>query len=307
MRLIGIVAAKRELRDHTHSPRIATEEPIAERSLHFLELAVARELTIENALREHGSGKVVGAPNTRDAPHERMVAPALQSALNASAQIAHKFGTHLRILSGHGSQLIVTHVEERVPLVVACAVGTHPRSDRLTTAIFHRLVEIAAIACEAEHLHCAELHIVGPVVFFIYIGRHHRGRLRVARLVDSNLIGIGSLCANAGGKLWIERLEHLRAKGEIAGKLAGGACRAHGGIHKLATLLRLAADKIDRSAVARAIAVVGRIVVGQLLPYVVTVVGNLIIQLALFGIHAVEPVEAPIYFIHDVGDAVASG
>ena len=151
-----------------------------------------------------------------------------------------------------------------------------------------------------------QFHVIDPVILLIDVGRDDAHRLGIARIIDAHLEGVGGLGCNLGCKLGIIGLQHLCTQGEIACKLARCAGRAHGGVHELAALLWLAVDVIDGSAVVGSPAVVGRIVLGQFHADVVTVIGNLIIQFALVGVHFAEPREAPIDLVDDVGNTVGA-
>ena len=59
MGLGGVGAAHRQLHDHACAPRVAAEEPVAQRAFHLLVCAVARELSVEDTLCEHGCRQVV--------------------------------------------------------------------------------------------------------------------------------------------------------------------------------------------------------------------------------------------------------
>ena len=234
-----------------------------------------------------------------------MVAPTLADALYAGAQVPDKL-VFKPLVVGELGQLIVAHVHEGVPLVVACAVGTHPRRDGLAAAILHGLRQVEPVAGLAIQLHGAELHVVNPVVFLVDIRRDHRNRLRVARLVYAHLEGVSGLASNLLGKFRIKGLQDDGAEGEVARELACRACRAHRGIFVFATLLAFAVYEIHWALGVLAPSIVGGVIVWQLHGHVVAVVGNLVVELALLRIHAVEPGEAPVYLVHDVGYAVGS-
>ena len=168
---MGIGAPLRQFHNHACAPRIASKEPVAQSALHFHESGVGSGGAIENALREHRRGEIVGAPNARDAPQERMRLCALISTLNAGAQIANKFGFQSRIC-GVLNDLIMAHIHERIPLIVACAISTHPRSERFAAPIFHGLIHVLSIAGEAIEMNGSELHIIHPIILLINVRRN---------------------------------------------------------------------------------------------------------------------------------------
>ena len=198
----------------------------------------------------------------------------------------------------------MAHVHERIPLVMTGTVGTHPRRNGFATAIFHCLRQILLVACSMKQFNRSQFHVIDPVVLLVDVGRNDAHRLGIAWLVNAHLVGISGLATNLGGKIGVIGCQNLCSQCKVTGKLARRAGRAHGRVHEFAALLRLAVDVIDRAAVVGSPAIVGRIVLGQLHADVVAVIGNLVVEFPLTGIHLIKPCEAPIDFIDDVRDAV---
>ena len=98
----------------------------------------------------------------------------------------------------------------------------------------------------------------------------------------------------------------MASQSKVACKLPCGAGTTHRGIEKLATLLWLAVDEIHRPAIVWFPAIVGRVILGHLGAYMVTVIGNLVIEFALLGVHTVEPVKSPLYLVHDIGHTIGT-
>ena len=69
----------------------------------------------------------------------------------------------------------------------------------------------------------------------------------------------------------------------------------------------LATTEIDRASLARTVTVIHLVFVGQTHTGMVAVVSNLVVQFAGGRVHAVQPVEAPFYFVYDVGNTVGTG
>ena len=67
-----------------------------------------------------------------------MVTSALVCAFYACAQVTHKLVLQPLVV-GELGHLIVAHVHERIPLIMACAVGTHPWCERLPSTILYSL------------------------------------------------------------------------------------------------------------------------------------------------------------------------
>ena len=74
--------------DHADAPGIASQEPVAQGAFHLAVGIVTREAAVENALREHGRYKVVGAPYARYAEVERVVFAFAVYAVDAGAHVA---------------------------------------------------------------------------------------------------------------------------------------------------------------------------------------------------------------------------
>ena len=181
----------------------------------------------------------------------------------------------------------MSHIHERIPLVVACTVSTHPWGNRFTSSILNGLLQIFQISGTLKQFHGSQLHIVYPVIFFIDIRRQDGCRLASPWLLYSFLIGCISLCLYFGCKFRIEILQEACTKGK-AGSIfaccAGYTCSC---VYKLATYLRFTATEINRTSVTWTVAIVHFIFVGQTHTGVVTVVSNLVVQFAGSGIHAI--------------------
>ena len=200
----------------------------------------------------------------------------------------------------------MSHVHERIPLVMTGTVGSHPGRDGFTATIFHSLRQVLRVTCRVVEFNGAQFHVIHPIVFLIDIGRNDAYSLGVAGLVNTHLIGIGGLSADFGCKLRIVRSQHLSPQGKITRKFTGSACSTHRGVEIFASLLRLAVNIIDGAPVIGSPTIVGRVILRQFHADVVTVIGNLVIEFPLGGIHFIEPCQAPVDFVNDVGDAIGA-
>ena len=99
---------------------------------------------------------------------ERVLNSFFVCTLNAGTHIAGEFFADTLII--HGSQMVVSHIHKRIPLIMAGAVGAHPRSDRLAASVFEGLRQIFGITGSFVQLHGSEFHVVYPVVFFVDVG-----------------------------------------------------------------------------------------------------------------------------------------
>ena len=106
------------------------------------------------------------------------------------------------------------------------------------------------------------------------------------------------------GKFGVKLFQYPGSQCKTSGKLAGCTCYAGGGIGEFSTHLRLSAAKVNGASFARSVAIIHLIFIGQAHAGVVAVVGNLVVQFARSGIHAVQPVQPPFYFVYYIGDAV---
>ena len=211
VRGVGIDSATRQFNNHARAPWVAAQQPVAQGTFHFFKLAVPRQLAVQDALGEHRCGQVVAAPDARHAPQEgvaRLFSTRFDT-LDTRLDVADKLGLKALIAASLLCDTHVTHVHERVPLVVAGTVGSHPWSNRFTTAIFHRLGEIVGVTSGVVEFDGAQFHVINPIVLLVDVGRDDAHRLGVARLVESHLIGVGSLRADFGGKIGIIGLQHL--------------------------------------------------------------------------------------------------
>jgi len=139
-----IIAVKRKFHNHARSPRIAAEQPVAEGGFHFGISFIVGCLAVETALRQHGSSQVVGTPDVGNTVQERTFDCFLVCALNTGAHVADELFADARVV--YSGQVVVSHVHERIPLVMAGAVGTHPRSDGLAASVFEGLRQVFRLA-----------------------------------------------------------------------------------------------------------------------------------------------------------------
>ena len=120
-------------------------------------------------------------------------------------------------------------------------------------------------------------------------------------------IGVAGFGQQRIGHRGIEVGQHPGPQRKTRGILAGRTGHAGGGVGKLAPHLGLARTVVDGASQPLAPTVIYLVLRRQFEPFVVTVVGYLVIHLALRRIHAVEPVEPPFDFVDDVGDTVGPG
>ena len=128
-------------------------------------------------------------------------------------------------------------------------------------------------------------------------------------LLDTLLVGSIRFRRNLGGKLGIEGFQHLCAQREVGCKLAcraGYTCR---GVHASSfttALLGFTAAEIDGSAQSRTVSVIYGILAWNAHAGMVAVISNLIVELARFRIHAVQPIQSPFNFINNIGYTISS-
>ena len=193
MRVGGIVAVGGKSDYHAFAPRIHTEKPVAHGGLYLEVGVVAGDFAVEHCLGYKSHGEVVGAPDKGDSVEEGIPGGALGNSLKSGAHIAHKLGSHSLVVLHR--EIVMTEVDERIPLVVVSRVGSHPRIHRLEATIIHSLGEVVALAGGAKHLHCGKSHVVSPVVLFIVVWRNTRGCLARSRVGCSNGIGIAGFAS----------------------------------------------------------------------------------------------------------------
>jgi len=171
----------------------------------------------------------------------------------------------------------MSHIHERIPLVVACTVSTHPWGNRFTSSILNGLLQICQVSGTFKQFHGSQLHIVYPVIFFIDIRGQDGCRLASPWLLYTLLIGCIGLCLYFGCKFRIEILQETCTESEAGSIFACRAGYTCSCVHKLATYLRFTATEINRTSVTRAISVIYFIFVGQTHTSMVTVVSNLVV------------------------------
>ena len=195
-------------------------------------------------------------------------------------------------------------VHKGVPLIMACRVGTHPGRDRLLASVADGRIVIGSLARLPEEFGSAQFHVVHPVGFLVDVRRAHGGCLAASGLQFALAEGGSSLLPHLACQLWIVWGKDARAQCKAAGKLACRAGHARGVVHTLSLLLRLSRTEVDGTTIAGTASVIGPPGIGQAHAYMVTVVGYLVVHLARRRVHAVEPLHAPGYLVHDIGHAV---
>ena len=304
MRLGREYSTFRKLNDHAHTPRIAPQKPVTQRTFHLLIGRVTGQLTVKDALGQHRRGQIVRAPYSRNAEHKRMILAALIDTLDARTDVPYELRRDLAAEIPRDA--VMSHIHERIPLVVAGAVGSHPWGHRLAAGIFNGLGSVLLVAGAAEHLVGGQLHIIHPVILLVDVRGNHRGGLADTWLGYSGIVGGLRLGADLLGELWVERLQDLRAKGEVRSELPGSA--GHSGrlvlVPTLASLLRLTGAEPNRPALTFSPTIIGLIITRDTHPHVVTVIRDLVVHLPRLRVHLVQPFESPVNLIHDVRDSI---
>ncbi len=91
MRISGCVGLLRVADNHTGTPRIATEKPVAHSGFYFDEGRVAGQFVIQAALGDESHRQVIGTPYKRNAVHKRVILGPLFYPLQSAAQVADEF------------------------------------------------------------------------------------------------------------------------------------------------------------------------------------------------------------------------
>ena len=183
----GIVSVKGKFHNHAGSPRVTAEQPVAQGGFHFGVCVIAGGFTVQPALGQHGGSQIVGTPDVGDTVQKGAFYRFLVRAFNARTHVADEFLADAAVV--HFGKMVVPHVHERIPLVVACTVGAHPRSHRFATSVFKGLGQVFVVAGGFVQFHGSQFHIVHPVVLFVNVGRQDRGSLACSRFLYAFLIG----------------------------------------------------------------------------------------------------------------------
>ena len=304
MRLGREYSTFRKLNDHAHTPRIAPQKPVTQRTFHLLIGRVTGQFTVKDALGQHRRGQIVRAPYSRNAEHKRMILAALIDTLDARTDVPYELRRDLaaEVLR----DAVMPHIHKRIPLVVAGAVGSHPRGHRLAAGIFNGLGSVLLVAGAAEHLVGGQLHIIHPVILLVDVRGNHRGGLADTWLGYSGIVGGLRLGTYLLRKLRIERLQDLCAKGEVRSELSCGA--GYSGrlvlVPTLASLLRLTGAEPHRPALSFSPTIVSLVVIRDTHSDMVTVIRDLIVHLTRLRVHLVKPFESPVNLIYDVRNPV---
>ena len=300
-------SALRKLHYHAHAPRVAAQKPVAQSPLHLLIGRVTGQFTVKDALGQHRRGQVVGTPYSRNAEEERMILPPLIDPLDSGADVPDELRRDLA--PEVPRYAVMPHVHERIPLVVARAVGPHPRGHRLAAGIFNGISPVLRLTRAAEHLVGRQLHVIHPVVLLVDVRGDHRGGLADTWFRDSRIVGGLRLRSDLLRKLGVERPYDLRPESEVGGELPGCAGDSRGlvPVSAFPSPLRLAGAEPDRTVLPFPPAVVCLIIVRDSHPDVVAVIRDLVVHLPRLRIHLVQPLEAPINLIDDVRNPVPAG
>ena len=304
MRLRREYSTFRKLHNHAHTPRIAPQKPVTQSTFHLLIGRVTGQFTVKDALGQHRRGQIVRAPYSRNAEHKRMILAALIDTLDARTDVPYELRRDLaaEVLR----DAVMPHIHKRIPLVVAGAVGSHPRGHRLAAGIFNGLRPVLLVAGAAVHLVGGQLHVVHPIILLVDVRGDHRGGLADTGFGDSGIVGGLRLGADLLGELRVERLQDLRAEGKVRSELPGSA--GNSGrlvlVSTSAPLLRLSGAEPHRPVLAFSPTIVSLVVIRDTHSDMVTVIRDLIVHLTRLRVHLVKPFESPVNLIHDVRDSI---
>ena len=304
MRLRREYSTFRKLHNHAHAPWIATQKPVTQSTFHLLIGRVTGQFTVKDALGQHRRGQIVRAPYSRNAEHKRMILAALIDTLDARTDVPYELRRDLAAEVPRDA--VMPHIHKRIPLVVAGAVGSHPRGHRLAAGIFNGLRPVLLVAGAAVHLVGGQLHVVHPIILLVDVRGDHRGGLADTGFGDSGIVGGLRLGTYLLRKLRIERLQDLRAEGKVRSELPGSA--GYSGrlvlVSTSAPLLRLTGAEPNRPALTFSPTIIGLIITRDTHPHVVTVIRNLVVHLPRLRVHLVKPFESPVNLIYDVRNPV---
>ncbi len=68
-------------------------------------------------------------------------------------------------------QRVITQIHKRAPLLMACGISFHPGSYRFQTSVIDGLRKVFLLSESKVHFGSGQLHIVGPVIFFVEVRR----------------------------------------------------------------------------------------------------------------------------------------
>ena len=304
MRLGREYSTFRKLNDHAHTPRIAPQKPVTQRTFHLLIGRVTGQFTVKDALGQHRRGQIVRAPYSRNAEHKRKILATLIDTLDARTDVPDELRRDLTAEIPRDA--VMPHIHKRIPLVVAGAVGSHPRGHRLAAGIFNGLRSVPLVAGAAEHLVGSQLHIIHPVILLVDVRRDHRGGLADTGFGYSGIVCGLRLGTDLLGEIRVERLQNLRAEGKVRSELSCGA--GDSGrlvlVATLAPLLRLTGAEPNRPVLTFPPTIISLIIVRDTHTDVVTVIRDLVVHLTRLRVHLVKPFEAPVNLINNVRNPV---
>ena len=299
------IALRRQSHDHAGAPGIAAEEPVAQRRLHLVKALIAAQPAVELRLGEGGGHQVVGAPDEGH-PHQKTVG--LRPAVDLFQSHPHKTDKLPRGQAvGIPGHLVMTEIDEGIPLVMAGGVGDHPGGHRLEIAPVGCLLEQGSVFFPAEQRRCGQFHVIDIIVFFIKIRRDIAGGLAYPQIAFGVGVGLARFAGDLLAESRIIRSKQLAAQSEGRGKLGGSGRYPGGAVLVFGQSLRFACDVIHRALPPLAVAVIDAVPGGQGELAVIAVVGDLVEHHPRFRIQLIQPVEPPTGFVEDVGYTVGPG
>ena len=198
----------------------------------------------------------------------------------------------------------MARVVERVPLIVACRVGAHPRRHRLALRVRKGVAQVARVTGELVQQRRAEFHVVDPVVLLVEVRRAAGRGLADAGIALAQRVGGHGLVAQRIGEGSVAVGEEARAQRERRRHLAGSRRVAGRAIPVLQQALRLAGAGVHRTFPALPPSVVGTVGRDEVEERMVPVIPELVEHRAVVGEHARQPIQAMSRLVEHIGSAV---
>ena len=130
---------------HASAPWITAEKPVPVGSFKLIIRIVTRYFRVKMCLCYYCVNQVIRAPDERNTDMKRIILRFKFYKIQPLFHIIRELRSTLDFLM-HGN-CRMTHINERIPLIVTCCITTHPWCNRFFSSEFQSIIEVFEIFC----------------------------------------------------------------------------------------------------------------------------------------------------------------
>ena len=224
MRSHGVITAFGKLNNHRGTPRIASEKPVTQSSLHTGIGCIPRCRAVQVCLCNSRSNQVVGTPHKRDSVQKSTIRGTPTQVFQSLAHVAGIFSRYGRVFCN--SQVIVSQVHKRIKLIMTCPAQLQPGSHFFQLSPVIGFFKPIGVTGQMKKCSGGQFHIVHVVILFVEIGRHHTTCLSISRFFFCKSIGRHGLSLHGSRKSRIDISEKFGSQCKGRGKFTGRGSHA---------------------------------------------------------------------------------